>query len=138
MYQIYFLSIIINLIAGIVLSARLIESKFPVVGKFIDDMTDNSVFRLWLGCAAVVVGIFKLLMVTPGDVRIIGDLAPALAGIIAGASLVFEYYREKKEKVFSSVFAKIADFLINYRPAWGILALITAALHFFFYQALFF
>jgi hypothetical protein len=137
MYQIYFLSIIINLIAGIVLSVKLIESKFPVLGKFIGDVSSNSFFRLWLGSAAAVVGIFKLLMVTPGDVRIIGDLLPALAGIIAGASLIFEYYRETKEKVFSPFFAKIADVLINYRPAWGLLALGAAALHFFFNQALF-
>jgi hypothetical protein len=137
MYQIYFLSIVINLIVGIALSAKFIENKFPVLGKFIEDVTDNSIFRLWLGSAAVVVGVFKLLMTTPGDVRIIGDMVPALAGIIAGASLIFEYYREKKEKVFSPFFTKIADILIAYRPAWGVLALAAAVLHFFFHRALF-
>ncbi|MDR2588148.1 MAG: hypothetical protein LBC67_01860 [Spirochaetales bacterium] len=136
MYQIYYLSVTVNLIVGIALSAKLIESKFPAVGKMIDAFAENGVLRLWLGILATAVGVLKLLLVTDGDMRIVGDLFPALAGIFAGLSLVLEHYREKGA-VFAPMVSRAADFLIGYKPLWGILAFAAAVLHFLFHGALF-
>jgi hypothetical protein len=135
-YQLYFLSIIINLIVGIALARTLVEGKLPALGNFLETIGEASLFRLAGGIAAVAVGILKLLLVTSGDIRIIGDLVPALAGIIAGKILLCEYCNEKSIGL-PSWMARAADFLIKGKSVWGIAAIAAAVLHFFFYQALF-
>lgn len=136
MYQLYFLSIIINLAVGIVLARTLIAGKFPALGNFLETIGEASPFRLAGGIAAAAVGILKLLLVTAGDVLIIGDLVPALAGIIAGIILLSEYFREKTIGL-PAWLTHVADFLIAGKPVWGIAAVAAAVLHFFFNQALF-
>ncbi|MDR1316470.1 MAG: hypothetical protein LBK13_06310 [Spirochaetales bacterium] len=136
MYQLYFLSIIINLLVGIVLARSVAAGKFPSVGNFLQTVSEAGLFRLVGGIAAVAVGILKLLLVTAGDVLILGDLAPALAGIIAGTILLFEYSREKPLSL-PAWLARVADFLIAGKTVWGIVAVAAAVLHFFFNQALF-
>jgi hypothetical protein len=137
MYQIYFLSIVINLIAGIVLSREIITGKLPALANFIGDIEETSLFRLAGGIAAVAVGVLKLLLVTAGDVRIFGDFLPALAGIVTGATLLSGYFREKVSAGLPSWAARTADFLVAHKQIWGIIAIVAAILHFFFYPALF-
>jgi hypothetical protein len=136
MYQLYFLSIIVNLIVGIVLARSVVAGKFPPVGNFLQTVNETGLFRLVGGIAAVAVGILKLLLVTEGDVLILGDLVPALAGIIVGAILLFEYSRQKPLS-FPSWLMRVADFLIAGQTVWGIIAVAAAVLHFFFNRALF-
>jgi hypothetical protein len=49
--------------------------------------------RLVLGILSMVTGAFKLISPMRGDVRIIGDLIPALAGLLVGAVLLLELHR---------------------------------------------
>jgi hypothetical protein len=136
MYQLYFLSIVVNLIVGIVLARAIIAGKFPGFEKFLESIGETNLFRLVGGIAAIAVGILKLLLVTAGDVLILGDLLPALAGIIAGKILLSEYFREKSI-VFPAWLSRVSDFLIAGKQIWGIIAVAAAVLHFFFNQALF-
>ncbi|MCL1818087.1 MAG: hypothetical protein FWG35_04090 [Spirochaetaceae bacterium] len=133
MYQIYFLSIVINLIVGIVLARDILMEKFPAFGKLLDDIGEADIFRLAGGIAAAVVGLLKLLAVSPGETLIIGDLFPALAGIAAGKTLLSEYFRKKKVTLPAWA-ARGADFLIASRRIWGLTAIAAAVLHFFFNQ----
>ncbi|MDR1626970.1 MAG: hypothetical protein LBT33_10575 [Spirochaetia bacterium] len=135
MYQLYFLSIIINLIVGIVLARSLIAGKFPTLGNLLETIGEANLFRFAGGIAAATVGVLKILLVTVNDVLIVGDLVPALAGIIAGAILLFECFREKAVD-FPRWVDRIADFLVAGKSVWGLIAVAAAALHFFFYQAL--
>jgi hypothetical protein len=135
MYQIYFLSIFINLIVGIVLARGIIAGKFPAAGNFFEAIGDAGLFRLAGGIAAAAVGILRLLLVTAGDVLLVGDLVPALAGIAGGTILLFEYFREKN-LTFPAPVTRCADFLIAGKSVWGIIAIAAAVLHFFFNQAL--
>jgi hypothetical protein len=137
MYQLYFLSITINFIVGIVLARSVIAGKFPSFGKFLEDIGECTFFRLGGGIAAAAVGILKLLLVTQGDVFIVGDLFPALAGIVAGATLLFESFQEKKSTPLPSWTHRTGDFLAAGKQIWGIAAVAAAVLHFFFNQALF-
>ena len=136
MYQIYFLSIIINLIVGIVLIRDVLMDRFPAFGKILENVGEMDIFRLAGGAAAVFVGLLKLLAVSPDDYVIIGDLFPALAGIAAGKTLLCEYFT-KKQISLPAWSTRIADFLMGTRQIWGFAAIISAVLHFFFNRVLF-
>ena len=88
MLQFYFLSIVCNAAAGFVLFRN---EEYPVSDdpgfKF---SIYNETFRMSLGVVTCLIGILKILSVVPGEVKIIGDLLPALAGILSGFILLFE------------------------------------------------
>ena len=93
MLQFYFLSILLNLLVGLLLvfsdSGGGEESDLDDVindsfqNRFLA-VFDNRNFRLIVGILCVLVGLMKLLSVTQGDVPVVGDLLPALAGIAGG------------------------------------------------------
>ncbi len=129
MLQFYFLSILCNAAAGFVLFRN---EEYPVSDdpgfKF---SIYNESFRLSLGIVTCLVGLFKILSVVPGDVRVIGDLVPALAGLLAGFVLVFEYYRNHS-KIESEKSEKLENFFETNRKWIGIVAMASAVLHFLF------
>ncbi|MCL1817897.1 MAG: hypothetical protein FWG35_03130 [Spirochaetaceae bacterium] len=135
MYQIYFLSIVINLIVGIVLARDILMKKFPSFGKLLDDVGEADLFRLAGGIAATAVGLLKLLAVSPEETPFIGDLFPALAGIAAGKTLLCEYFK-KKQMIIPSWANRAAEFLVSTRQIWGLAAIAAAILHFFFNQVI--
>ncbi|RKX77342.1 MAG: hypothetical protein DRP87_09440 [Spirochaetes bacterium] len=130
MFQFYFLAIIVNLLAGIALSIEYIQDKASWLSMFKDFFTNNN-FRLTLGILAFIVGIFKLLSVVEDDIPVVGDIFPALAGIVMGLTLASEYYKGR-----STVSSPTVDFidraLIKNKTAVGIAGIISAALHFIF------
>ena len=137
MYQIYFLSIIINLIVGIILARNIVAGRFPSVGKFLEEIGTAKAFRLGGGIAAVAVGILKLLLVPADDVLIVGDIFPALASMFAGTALLSKYFQEKTPSPLSPRMSRVADFFVSNKQIFGIAAITAAVLHFFFNQALF-
>lgn len=114
MVQFYFLSIMLNIFVGVILFSAasnndlddedLLEekpskNKRKAVKEAIknDSIFTNETFCLICGIVCVVVSILKLFFVFhtgAKDCRIpvIGDLLPALAGIIGGATVVLNYY----------------------------------------------
>lgn len=164
MMQFYFLSILLNIIAGLTLvyaesffdrsglsetendasdemtpdaeeskdKKSSFESKVVADFGFLNDKT----FRLVTGILSALVGIMKLLSTVQNDVIIIGDLFPAVAGILAGASLLFEFYSQK-----SNVELKLPEFLsavfIRGRKYLGVFCIIAGVLHFVFPRVLF-
>jgi hypothetical protein len=141
MVQIYFLSIVFSGLAGFLfVFADLSEgdsagndAKFSSIG---------SGFRLIIGILAAVTGILKLLLPMGEEGKtgtpILGDLLPALAGLIAGFMLIFGFYRERSPGVDSD--EKINHFgevALHYKKAVGIALLAVALLHFLFPSALF-
>ena len=137
MIQLYFLSILFNGIIGFLL-------------VFSDNNKDGSIensmqfpfasggFRLVLGILAGITGILKLLSPVERQIPILGDLLPALAGIVAGFVIIFGFYREKSSRVDQeSQLDRIGDAFLRYKKAAGIALLVIAALHFLFPSALF-
>jgi hypothetical protein len=141
MVQLYFLSIILNGLAGLLL----------VFGDAIEgDSADKGVksfflsggFRLVLGIATAITGILKLLSPMPNSektsIPILGDMLPALAGIAAGFIFIFGFYRENSVKSEDEGnLDRVGDALLHYKKVAGILLLAAAALHFLFPAALF-
>ena len=90
-------------------------------------------------------GFLKLLLSpTPGDVRVVGDLVPALVGVALGASLLLHVAREKAGLPAAPATAKplsglgwVEKALLTYRMPLGALGVVTAVLHFLVPGALF-
>jgi len=172
MAQFYFLSVLLNIIAGLVLvygldltkgekffdgsttvtvvkktsskskkdSASDEQNEKPDHGKinsFFGNVSffDNRNFRLVLGVLCVLVGLMKLLSVFRNDVPVIGDLIPAIAGLISGASLLVEYYLVSSSSGIN-ISEKVEKYLIGGRKYIGVFCLIAGLLHFIFPQVL--
>jgi hypothetical protein len=129
MLQFYFLSILCNAAAGFILFRN---EEYPVSDdpKFKFSIYNDS-FRLGVGIITCLTAVLKILSVVPGDMFIIGDIIPALTGIIAGFILVFQYYRNHSD-LESEKSEKLESFFETNRKWIGIAAMIAAVLHFLF------
>ncbi|WP_304242177.1 hypothetical protein [Gracilinema caldarium] len=135
MIQFYFLSIICNALAGyaLITDSEAKSSIFDGIRSYVLDET----FRLVLGVLTMVVGFFKILSVIRGDIPVIGDLLPAITGLSAGFSLLFEFYKTRSTVIDEQV-EKIESFLATNRKWVGYAALVSAGAHFLFPTVLFF
>jgi purine-cytosine permease-like protein len=164
MVQFYFLSVFLNLVAGLSLFfSSSPQRKGPSEGLklFLRDSTVSLV----LGILCAVTGAFKLLTVIRGDIPIVGDFLPAAAGIIVGSTLLLERYRdpasphrvpsrsERKSQAESGAKAeegagapqgalepspnRLEAFLLDNRSAVGLAGMIAGVVHFLFPMVLF-
>lgn len=135
MIQFYFLSILCNALAGYALITDL-EAKSSLLDGIRTYVLDET-FRLVLGVMTFVVGFFKILSVIRGDIPVVGDLFPAITGLLAGFSLLFDFYKSRSSIVDEKT-VKIESFLVSNRKWVGYAALIAAGTHFLFPTVLFF
>lgn len=172
MAQFYFLSILFNIIAGLILAygetfikkstalkvagnpdEEHLEQEDDFDSEFGDDEPeakseenskapgwtkplfsfDNEVFRLILGILSVLVGVMKLLSVFRGDIPVIGDLLPCLAGLAGGFSLLLEYYQSTGSREINLP-AIIDTIFIKRRNILGYVCIVAGVLHFIFPQ----
>ncbi|MFW6214574.1 MAG: hypothetical protein ACOC45_01380 [Alkalispirochaetaceae bacterium] len=136
MYQIYFLSILVNLLAGLTLSFDRMDEKLQLRSVLNSELFERAGFRLTMGIFTFVVGFLKLLSVSPGDVPVVGDLLPALVGMVMGFTLFLQYYKERTTVESSSLASLDRIFGAN-SAIIGTLGIIVAVLHFFLHQVLF-
>lgn len=166
MLQFYFLSILLNIVAGLVF---LYSSKEPadsasddifndagddeqtfseidlsVLNSLKDDKTnlfavplfEDSSFRLVLGILMVLTGLMKLLSPIQYDVPVLGDLIPSLAGIAGGISILLDWYNKK-----SSMGVLLPEILntifIEGKKYLGVFCIAAGILHFIFPRVLF-
>jgi hypothetical protein len=135
MIQLYFLSVLCNGLSGYILFSGGEEES---IEKSMRLSVNNPTFHLVLGILSAVIGFLKLLSPFENRLPILGDLVPALAGIIAGFILVFGMYRRgtvspEPEKSLDH----IGENLLRIRKPLGIGLLAIALAHFLFPQALF-
>lgn len=147
MAQFYFLSILLNIIAGLILvygvnladredSPDEIEDDGSSFKKSINDFGINSAsFRLIVGVLCVFTAIMKILSVFRNDIPVVGDLVPALAGFLAAASILLEYFvsSASEDGVVSDQAQK---FFIDSRKYIGYFCFVAAVLHFIFPQVI--
>jgi len=131
MAQSYFLSIVANVVAGLTLAGDYLGARFPFLASF-KNLRANRPATISIGIAAVVVGIIKLFVLSPGEsIPVVGDLLPALTGIAVGGILLVEAFRDKVESRSESI-KKISSAVLTYRVPVGIAAVVVAVLHFLF------
>ncbi|MBQ0168121.1 MAG: hypothetical protein KBT02_13530 [Treponema sp.] len=122
MMQVYFLSVLFNAAAGLIL----------ITGERSNDtLLSNKSFRLVTGICTLVTGFLKLFIIAQPDIIILGDLLPAVAGLAGGANILIDYYREYTtvEISLSAFFHKL---FITGRKYVGIICIIISVLHFLF------
>ncbi len=137
MIQFYLLSVVFNTLAGLllILSKPLAEdSQEATIAGLPFYETKN--FRLMVGIIASFAGLMKLLTVMGSNIPILGDIIPAIVGIVGGACLLYEFYvsSSKVEIHLSPLFEKV---FVGGRKYVGIACLVVALLHFLVPQALF-
>ncbi|POR01151.1 hypothetical protein AU468_08690 [Alkalispirochaeta sphaeroplastigenens] len=136
MYQIYFLSILANVIAGIALAFDRMDERMRLHAVFNPEMFKHTGFRLAMGVIAFVVGFLKLLSVTPGTPPVVGDLFPAVAGMLMGFALCFQYYQERTE-VTSAAVESLDRVFGRHSANLGMIGVFSGVLHFFLHRVLF-
>jgi hypothetical protein len=136
MYQIYVLSIVTTILAGLTLAYQRIETRLGLDRIFNPELFTRGGFRLGVGLVTFVVGFLKLLSVSPGDVAVVGDLVPALSGLVMGFALSFQYYRERTE-VESSTVQSLDKIFGAYSGTIGVIGALSGVVHFFLHRVLF-
>jgi len=135
MVQFYLLSILMNIVAGYSLISFQTESKgtkFDGVREFLKDAT----IRLVLGILCTTVGFFKLLTVMRGDIPVVGDLVPSLAGMASGFTLLLEFYKSNSS-VTTSTLEKLDSIFVANKRLVGIISIVSGFVHFLFANVLF-
>jgi len=128
MVQFYALSVFINIIIGSLLS---IDGKSEEAGFFsrLKDVLEDRGFKFSLGILSLIIGLFKILTPTRGDIPVVGDLMPAVAGIVLGGVLLLEFFRTKSD-VSSEAISKIEGAVAQNRKFIGITGIVIGILHF--------
>lgn len=128
MVQIYFLLVVFNILAGLMLSGEFLESKLEAFKPF-HDLISSEVFKATIGCLGTIVGFLSLFIVYEGNLIIVGDIIPAVVLIIAGLSLFIGYIVKEDfdggsfYKWFNSIFIKNSTIV-------GIVAIFFGLVHF--------
>ncbi|NBF40480.1 MAG: hypothetical protein GVY14_08690 [Spirochaetes bacterium] len=136
MYQIYLLSVLTNVLAGVALSVGGMDEKLHLSSVFNKELMQNDGFRLGLGIVTFVVGFFKLLSVSEGDVPVVGDILPAISGLVLGMILLLQYYRSRS--TVSSPFVDTLDNIFGKNSAvFGTVGILLGILHFLLHRVLF-
>jgi len=128
MVQFYALSVVINVLCGLLLTLEENEKRTGVMSRLKKALDDRGV-KFVLGSGALVVGVFKILTPMAGDVPVIGDLLPALAGVAVGGVFLTEFYRSSSD-VSTETVQKLDNTLLVNKRYIGILAVGSAVVHF--------
>ncbi|MBR5866772.1 MAG: hypothetical protein IKZ04_02565 [Spirochaetaceae bacterium] len=146
MLQFYFLSVLLNLITGLILfcseknvtkEIATTEEVQPQVQEKNDVLgfMDNKNFKLVLGVLSVLVGLMKLLSVVQNDVPVIGDLLPSAAGLVGGFCILLDFYKNSSTVEMNP--NKFVQFVSENQKSIGIFCIVVAVLHFIFPKVLF-
>jgi len=136
MVQFYLLAVILNILGGLILSAPLLQEKIPMLERLHEGLRINIASRMVFILLSVVVGIFKILSVTKGDVAVVGDLLPALSLLLMAGVFFLDYYKEQSE-IGSSFIDKLQRIFVDNKSAIGIILVVIGLLHFLFPRVLF-
>jgi len=136
MVQFYLLAVILNILGGLILAAPLLQEKIPMLEKLHEGLRINIASRMVFILLSLVVGIFKILSVTKGDVAVVGDLLPALSLLLMAGVFFLDYYKEQSE-IGSSFIDKLQRIFVDNKSAIGIILVVIGLLHFLFPRVLF-
>jgi hypothetical protein len=159
MVQFYLLSVLLNVIGGYALTITGKKNRDNFRDSF-DAAFSQRNFRLVLGILSLATGVLKLISPMRGDVRIIGDLFPALTGLLVGLCLLAELQKEPESLTVEGNlespaspegnvpstnpvrgrpwhFPFVESMLLANARAVGIIAIIAGIAHFFFPMELF-
>jgi hypothetical protein len=135
MEQLYFLSILTNIITGLVLASEHLGNKISFF-DLLDKLFKNAGGRIVLASIAALVGLIKLIWPYQG-IPILGDLLPAAAGLGGAFTLLFDFIRKKSDMKTDSM-DKMDKLVLGNKFIIGIGVVLVAVLHFFLNMVVFF
>jgi hypothetical protein len=131
MPQLYLLSILANIVAGLTLAGDYLGTKFAFLASF-KNLRENRPASITIAVIAAVIGALKLIILSPREsIPVVGDFLPALAGIILGLILLIEAFRQNVEARGEKA-EKISALVLSYRVPAGITGVVIALVHFLF------
>ncbi len=150
MLQIYFLTVLLNIISGFILVYAIFQKDGGEIENdgldFDDEISSvkknfsytsaaflkDPTFRLVVAVISGFVGLIKLFYTTvPDDVPVLGDFFPALACLLSCVSLFTEWF-ENRDGYEESLPALIHTIFIGGRKIIGVFCLGAGFLHFIF------
>ena len=132
MVQMYLLSVVTITIGSVALAGDYLAGKKTSL-KPIFDIIGSKNARWGIGSIAIIIGIFKMIFRSPGeDVRVVGDLLPALAGIGVGALLLFSAFHREPEGDPQTKIALFVEKALRRRAYIGLLGMLVSIVHFLF------
>ena len=126
--QIYFLTIVFNIIAGFLLCAEYIRDKLPSLKGLLDFLNSKEA-RFIAGIGSLITGVFKF--ISPVGIVVIGDIIPALSSLALGVTLLMDFFKESGTFSSDSI-RKFDDLLLGHKELIGVIGLTVAVIHFFF------
>jgi hypothetical protein len=131
MPQLYLLSILANILAGLTLAGDYLGDRIAFLASF-NNLRANRTAQIVIACAAAAIGVLKLIFLSPGEtVPVAGDILPALTGIVIGGILLIESFRSQVEAKGESM-EKLSKAVLSYRVPVGIAGVAIACVHFLF------
>ena len=157
--HIYLLSVLTTIAAGATLAADYLVERLPVLEP-LRRFAGSSRAAGTLGAIAAVVGFVKLFARAPDQTIIVGDFLPAVAGMLLGAMLMIDRYRDRRrlgggaaEQVTADDesdatpaapaagsddgIVKLGEALKPYRTPLGLAGIAAGVIHFLLFSVLF-
>lgn len=133
MFQVYLLTVVTNVLAGLALANGFLQQRFDRFADYTGFMA-NKVYRVVLGAITFLIGIITLFQAYPNQGVIIGDLLPALSGLITGFLLVAEFVAKRGDSDAASdpaagLAKKVESFSGPYVAIVGLAAVVLGVLH---------
>ena len=129
MVQFYALSVFANIFLGILLSSGTDEGKETVLTR-IKGLLDEKGVKFILGLFSLIVGLFKILTPTAGDVPVIGDILPAVSGMALGGILLLDFYKASSD-LHTATVEKVDNIILRNKRYLGMAGILAGLLHFF-------
>lgn len=138
MIQFYFLSVLLNILCGYALAAPAKESPSAIL-RGAQLMLSDKGLKLTMAILSAAVGLLKLLFALRGDIPVIGDFLPAIAGMAVGLTLLLEISDDAHLPFVrqGSLGGRIEKILISYKVPIGYAGIIAGIIHFLFPMVLF-
>lgn len=136
MLQIYFLTVLTNIMAGLTISAPFLSTKIEGF-KLISEKMENKLYRVILGSITLITGLFALLNINSESIAIIGDLVPAVSAIAMGITLIIYYFFSSDSDENMKIVSTIKNMSEKYGNIMGIAGIIIGIIHFIIPTALF-
>ena len=132
MFQLYLLTVLTTILSGSALASGFLSERFEKFADFTEFMA-NSTYRVILAVVSLLVAVINLFKTYPGDIGVLGELFPSLAGLVTGILLLAEFISARREEENVSKTAEIAGkvgrFSGPYLTVVGVAAVVIGVLH---------
>ncbi|AWG42548.1 hypothetical protein CR532_00785 [Candidatus Borreliella tachyglossi] len=131
MLQVYFISVLLNILGGIVLAFPILRERFNflnVFEEFVNLINDNKDVRGFFGTVFLATSILEI--ITPYSLPIIGNLLPAISLFFIGF-ILFSSQKISTNLESNKEYGRFKSVLERNKKLIGIIAIIIGIIHFF-------